>query len=65
MKYEANKVLFVTGTHQSDIDCIYNLSSGQISALIIAFTLALNKFYAKYSFLAIDDPVQTIDDMNL
>ena len=65
IKYEANKVLFVTGTHQSDIDCIYNLSSGQISALIIAFTLALNKFYAKYSFLAIDDPVQTIDDMNL
>lgn len=65
MKYEANKVLFVTGTHQSDIDCLYNLSSGQISALIIAFTLALNKLYAKYSFLAIDDPVQTIDDMNL
>ena len=65
MKYEANKVLFVTGTHQSDIDCLYNLSSGQISALIIAFTLALNKLYAKYSFLAIDDPVQTMDDMNL
>lgn len=65
MKYEANKVLFVTGAHQSDIDCLYNLSSGQISALIIAFTLALNKLYAKYSFLAIDDPVQTIDDMNL
>lgn len=65
MKYEANKVLFVTGTYQSDIDCLYNLSSGQISALIIAFTLALNKLYAKYSFLAIDDPVQTIDDMNL
>lgn len=65
MKYEANKVLFVTGSHQSDIDCLYNLSSGQISALIIAFTLALNKLYAKYSFLAIDDPVQTIDDMNL
>lgn len=65
MKYEANKVLFVTGTHQSDIDCLYNLSSGQISALIIAFTLALNKLYAEYSFLAIDDPVQTIDDMNL
>lgn len=65
MKYETNKVLFVTGAHQSDIDCLYNLSSGQISALIIAFTLALNKLYAKYSFLAIDDPVQTIDDMNL
>ena len=65
MKYEASKVLFVTGTHQSDIDCLYNLSSGQISALIIAFTLALNKLYAKYSFLAIDDPVQTMDDMNL
>lgn len=65
MKYEANKVLFVTGTHQSDIDCLYNLSSGQISALIIAFILALNKLYAKYSFLAIDDPIQTIDDMNL
>lgn len=65
MKYEANKVLFVTGTHQSDIDCLYNLSSGQISALIIAFILALNKLYAESSFLAIDDPVQTIDDMNL
>lgn len=65
MKYEENKVLFVTGTHQSDIDCLYNLSSGQISALIIAFILSLNKLYAKCSFLAIDDPVQTIDDMNL
>ena len=65
MKCEGNKVLFVTGTHQSDIDCLYNLSSGQISALIIAFILALNKLYAESSFLAIDDPVQTIDDMNL
>lgn len=65
MKYAANKVLFVTGAYNSDVDCLYNLSSGQISALIIAFTLALNKLYANCSFLAIDDPVQTIDDMNL
>lgn len=31
----------------------------------LAFLMALNKLYAKVKFLAIDDPIQTIDDMNL
>lgn len=65
MKYTKNKnILFVSGHFQSDVDVLYNMSSGQLSAIVIAFTLALNKLYASVPFLAIDDPVQTMDDMN-
>lgn len=65
MENKDNKrVMFVANTHNSDIDVLYNMSSGQLMAIILAFTLTLNKLYADCKFLAIDDPVQTIDDMN-
>lgn len=41
------------------------MSSGQLSALIISFTLALHKKYSKNSILLIDDPVQTMDEINI
>lgn len=50
----------------SDQDAINYLSSGQLSALVISFTLALNRVYNKgLGMLLIDDPVQTMDDINM
>ncbi|MEZ8095798.1 AAA family ATPase [Photobacterium swingsii] len=46
-------------------DVIFSMSSGQLSALVISFTLALNKRYAKNNLLLIDDPVQTLDEINV
>lgn len=52
-------------TPQSQHDVIFVMSSGQLSSLVIAFTLALNKKYAKNDLLLIDDPVQTMDEINV
>lgn len=50
----------------SDQDAINYLSSGQLSALVIAFTLALNRVYNRgLGLLLIDDPVQTMDEINM
>lgn len=62
---DLKRVLFVSGDYKSDVDVLYNMSSGQLTSIILAFTLSLNKLYANSKFMAIDDPVQTMDDMNL
>jgi len=50
----------------TDHDIMNTMSSGQISAVVIALTLALNRVYAKhFSSIMIDDPVQTMDDINM
>lgn len=61
-----DKIKFVSPNRQ-DHDILYTLSSGQLSAVIIALTLALNKVYAHNSLpcILIDDPVQTMDDINI
>jgi exonuclease SbcC len=48
-------------------DVLHSMSSGQLSALVIAFTLAMNKIYDESSIgvLLIDDPVQTMDEINM
>lgn len=48
-------------------DIIYTLSSGQLSAVIISFTLALNKIYSDdgCKSIFIDDPVQCMDELNI
>ncbi|MFL1455020.1 AAA family ATPase [Marinobacter sp. GN3S48] len=46
-------------------DVIFSMSSGQLSSLVIAFTLALNNRYSKHSILLIDDPLQTLDEINV
>lgn len=51
-------------TPYSTHDVIFSMSSGQLSSLIIAFTMALNHKYAKNKLLLIDDPVQTMDEIN-
>ncbi|WP_460096212.1 AAA family ATPase [Pseudomonas sp. S3_C01] len=50
----------------TDHDIMNTMSSGQISAVVIALTLALNRVYARrFSTILIDDPVQTMDDINM
>ncbi|MFI9458336.1 AAA family ATPase [Acinetobacter sp. NPDC052428] len=50
----------------TDHDILNTMSSGQISAVVLALTLALNKVYTtKLSTILIDDPVQTMDDVNM
>ena len=46
-------------------DAIFSMSSGQLASLIISFTSALNKRYSKSKLLFIDDPVQTLDELNI
>lgn len=49
-----------------DHDAVNYLSSGQLSALVISFSLALNKSYkTTFRTLLIDDPAQTLDELNL
>jgi exonuclease SbcC len=50
---------------QKTYDAVFSMSSGQLSALIIAFTLALHKKYSQNKVILIDDPVQTMDELNL
>ncbi|TCK82908.1 AAA family ATPase [Albibacterium bauzanense] len=63
----SNNVRFKTG-HSSDHDIVYHLSSGQMAVVSLAFCLSLNKVYntnENFKFLSIDDPVQTMDDLNI
>lgn len=52
-------------TPGNDYDVVFSMSSGQLSALILSFTLALNRRYAKHGLLMVDDPVQTLDEINV
>jgi exonuclease SbcC len=63
---EAKSIKFVSNDI-SDHDVVNYFSSGQLSALVIAFTLALNKVYGNKNLgmLFIDDPVQTMDEINM
>lgn len=62
----ATSIKFVSDVSTAH-DAVNYLSSGQLSALIISFTLALNKVYGNKSLdvLLIDDPVQTMDEINM
>ena len=46
-------------------DAIFSMSSGQLASLVLSFTLALNKRYSESKLLFIDDPVQTLDELNI
>jgi len=62
-----SRVRFKTD-ESTDHDIIHQLSSGQLAVVSIAFCLSLNKVYQAprhFKFLAIDDPVQTLDDLNI
>ncbi|NOV04314.1 ATP-binding protein [Paenibacillus planticolens] len=65
-KVEAESIVFVSD-NASDHDALNFLSSGQLSALVISFTLSLNKVYGNKDLgvLLIDDPVQSMDEINM
>lgn len=65
VKFISNNCVRFVDNWNSTVDVLYKLSSGQLIALIIAFTLSINKLYSKVKFIAIDDPIQTIDDINI
>ncbi len=51
-------------------DILNTFSSGQLSAFVLSFLFAMNKRYIfketdDISFILIDDPVQTMDDINI
>ncbi|WP_312365271.1 AAA family ATPase [Sphingobacterium sp.] len=61
---EKEGIRFQTGSKKT-YDAVFTMSSGQLSALIISFTLALHKNYSQNKLILIDDPVQTMDELNL
>lgn len=65
MKNVQGKYIYFVSKYNSDVDALYKMSSGQLVALMMALLLSLNKLYSETRFLAIDDPVQTIDDINV
>lgn len=65
MKTEPGKYIYFVTSPQSEVDALYKLSSGQLVALMMSLLLSLNKLYATEKIIAIDDPVQTIDDINV
>ena len=53
---------------QDNQDILYSMSPGQLSAVALSFLLCMNQAYGAdkaCSILLIDDPVQTIDDVNM
>lgn len=52
--------------YNSDHDVINTVSSGQLAGIVIALTLTLNKVYSNgFNSIMIDDPVQSMDDINM
>ena len=62
---EGDKVRFTAPGKEHDV--LYTMSSGQLSAVLLAFTLSLNQIYAGTGFrtMLIDDPIQCMDDINM
>lgn len=67
LKYNStnSNVLFTSGSPENEVDALFKMSSGQLVSISVAFMLTVNKLYANNHIIAIDDPVQTIDDLNL
>lgn len=63
---EAKTIKFVSHDF-SEHDAVNYFSSGQLSALVLSFTLSLNKVYGNtgLGLILIDDPVQAMDEINM
>ncbi|GAA4146998.1 hypothetical protein GCM10022216_32530 [Sphingobacterium kyonggiense] len=64
---QRNNVVLKTGK-DSDHDIVFHLSAGQMAVVSLAFCLSLNKVYntnKNFKLLAIDDPIQTMDNLNV
>lgn len=61
---EGTQLRFLTA-EKSEHDAVMSMSSGQMSALSLAFFLSLNKVYARVPLILIDDPSQSLDEVNV
>lgn len=62
---DAGYIRFVSNVKDGH-DAWNTMSSGQLSGLVISFMLAMNKIYpTELGTLLIDDPVQTMDEINM
>lgn len=61
---EGKEIRFSTA-ELSEHDALLSMSSGQIAALSLAFFFSLNKVYSKSSMILIDDPAQSLDEINI
>ncbi|MFA3313215.1 hypothetical protein KWD79_18855 [Acinetobacter baumannii] len=61
---DGDRLRFCTA-EKSAHDATLAMSSGQLSALSLAFFLSLNRVYANSPFILIDDPAQSLDDINI
>lgn len=61
---DGKQLRFLTA-EKSEHDAILSMSSGQVSALSMAFFLSLNKVYARVPIILIDDPSQSLDEVNV
>jgi len=50
---------------RSEHDATLSMSSGQLSALSLSFFLSLNRVYSESAFVLIDDPAQSLDEINI
>lgn len=62
---EVDSIRFTSPGHEHDI--LYTMSSGQLSGVLMSFSLALHKIFKGDGLDAmfIDDPVQCMDDLNI
>ena len=60
-----DSIRFIIPGKQHDV--LYTMSSGQLSGILLAFSLAMNKVFEGGSLksIFIDDPVQCMDDLNI
>jgi DNA repair protein SbcC/Rad50 len=67
MKESDSRIIRFITHPEKDHDVFNFMSSGQLVAVVLAFTLALNKVYGNkgLSLLLVDDPLQTMDDINI
>lgn len=61
---DGKQLRFLTA-EKSDHDAVMSMSTGQVSALSLAFFLSLNKVYADVPLILIDDPSQSLDEVNI
>jgi exonuclease SbcC len=61
---DGKELRFATAV-RSDHDALLSMSSGQIAALSLAFFFSLNKVYSKSALILIDDPAQSLDEINI
>lgn len=67
LEVKGTKGIHFDASNRKGHDIVYTMSSGQLSAVSIGFLLTMNRIYADQSFkcVFIDDPMQTMDELNI